>query len=398
MAIDLGRLAGLQRPRPPTCRRCGRPAARPLWAPWWRRRRSRRTLRRCAAVRCAVPRAACNRDWREARRATPDQLLYQRARDRGALLLAAGQLQRRAVEIRLQLQQLRRLPNAPFDLSARLALHPQRRSDVFIDGERRIIDELLVDHRHRALPHVEAGDVLAVDEHAAGRRLVEASQQPHDRCLARKRRPQQHTERCRAPASATRRGWPERRPTVADMVERDAHVRLPPRAARLRRTAGAASSRRSLRSRRRDSRRPSLERRHTTSSAVQRPLLRHQVPTSASVSVAPNRWPRSAIDLRRRQQLASARAVGVRQPAGVAGVEKRIVARQLRGQRRDRRDIEIAAGQRRLARSSPARLGAAQIGREPLERLLGQAAIGRDLAADRSTAAARRAGLSSSNT
>ena len=38
--------------------------------------------------------------------------LDQRARDRGALLLAAGQLQRRAVQIRLELQQLRGLLDA----------------------------------------------------------------------------------------------------------------------------------------------------------------------------------------------------------------------------------------------------------------------------------------------
>ena len=45
--------------------------------------------------------------------------LHQRARDRGALLLAAGQLQRRAVEIGLELQQLRGLAARALSISAR---------------------------------------------------------------------------------------------------------------------------------------------------------------------------------------------------------------------------------------------------------------------------------------
>src|SRR5258705_11419558 len=63
------------------------------------------------------------------------------------------------------------LLDALLDLVTRFALHPQRRGDVFIDGQRGIIDELLIDHRHRTLAHIEAGDILAVDEDAAGCRL-----------------------------------------------------------------------------------------------------------------------------------------------------------------------------------------------------------------------------------
>jgi hypothetical protein len=93
-------------------------------------------------------------------------------------------LQRRAVEIRLELQQARRLLDAALDLRTRPALHPQRRGDVFIDRQRGIIDELLVDHRDRAPPHIDAGDVVAVDQDAAGGRPVETGEQPHDRGLA----------------------------------------------------------------------------------------------------------------------------------------------------------------------------------------------------------------------
>jgi hypothetical protein len=99
--------------------------------------------------------------------------LDQRARDRGALLLAAGQLQRRALQIRLERSSFGRFLHPLFDLGARLALHAQRRGDVLVDRERGIVDELLIDHRHRALRTSSAGDVLAVDQHAAGGRLVE---------------------------------------------------------------------------------------------------------------------------------------------------------------------------------------------------------------------------------
>jgi hypothetical protein len=120
--------------------------------------------------------------------------LDQRAGDRGALLLSAGQLQRGTVEIGFELQQPRGFPDATLDFRARLALYPQRRGDVLIDRQRGVIDELLVDHRHRALAHVEAGDIRAVDQHPARRRLVETGQQPHDRGLARQRRSEQHAQ------------------------------------------------------------------------------------------------------------------------------------------------------------------------------------------------------------
>ena len=105
------------------------------------------------------------------------------------------------VEIRLELQKPCGFLHALFDLGARLALHPQRRGDVLEDRQRRIIDELLIDHRDRALPYVGAGDVLAVDEHAARGGFVEAGEQAHDRGLARQRRPQAERSTCRARAS-----------------------------------------------------------------------------------------------------------------------------------------------------------------------------------------------------
>src|SRR5258707_15199858 len=71
----------------------------------------------------------------------------------------------------------------------------------------------------------------------------------------------------------------------------------------------------------------------------------------------------------------------MRQTVGMRGGEKWIFADQLGGQRRYCRDVKIAAGQRRSCGPALARLGAAQIRREAFERFLGEAAIGRDLAA-----------------
>ena len=61
--------------------------------------------------------------------------LDQRACDRGALLLAAGQLQRRPFEIRLELQEPRGFLHPLVDFRTRFALYAQGRGDVVIDGE-----------------------------------------------------------------------------------------------------------------------------------------------------------------------------------------------------------------------------------------------------------------------
>src|SRR5690606_27468829 len=75
------------------------------------------------------------------------------------------------------------------------ARHAQRRGNVFIDRQGRVVDELLVDHRDVALLNRNAGDILSVKKDLAGGRLVETSHQSHQRRLARKRRAKQHVER-----------------------------------------------------------------------------------------------------------------------------------------------------------------------------------------------------------
>ena len=67
----------------------------------------------------------------------------------------------------------------------------QRRGDVVGHGHRRVVDELLVDHRDVALAHRLAGHVLTVGEHPPGGRRVEPGHHAHQRGLAGLRRAEQ---------------------------------------------------------------------------------------------------------------------------------------------------------------------------------------------------------------
>ncbi len=139
-----------------------------------------------------------------------------------------------------------------------------------------------------------------------------------------------------------------------DVFERNGHVRPP--ASRKGLSSGARcaviqSSSADISAA--DIRKPSLDRRHTISSAVNAHSDDIRYVTSLSVKLAPKDWPRSAIDFASPEPFGGAGAVGMRQPVGMRGREERIVAQQLRRQRRDRRDVHIAAGQRRFSRSSP---------------------------------------------
>ena len=111
------------------------------------------------------------------------------------------------------------------------------------------------------------------------------------------------------------------------------------------------------------------------------PFGRHQVPDFALRQGGAEGLAEIGQRFRVAEHLGGAGAVGMRQPVGVSGRQERIVAHQFRRQRRDRRDIHVAAGQRRFAGPALLRFGAAQIGREPLQRLFGEPPIGRDLAA-----------------
>ena len=123
------------------------------------------------------------------------RVLHQRPRQRAALLLPARQLQRFPVQHRRQLHQLRRLAHTGIDLGPADLHQPQGGGDVVIDRHRRIIDELLIDHGDAPVLHPHSGHVLPVPEHSPFGRLVQPRHQPHQRRLARQRRPEQHVHR-----------------------------------------------------------------------------------------------------------------------------------------------------------------------------------------------------------
>ena len=193
----------------------------------------------------------------------------------------------------------------------------ERRGDVLVDGEVRVVDELLVDHRDRALAHRNAGHVLAVEEDAAFGRLVEPGHQPHQAGLARQRRPEQDVQR------AVREG--QRHVVDVRLVahalghvaELERHRAASAATAAGSRTRGARSSasiRRGARASLWLTRRPSLERRQSTSSAVRAHSCSHQIADLALGQVRAERLAPVGLALDAVDDLARARAVGAHEP------------------------------------------------------------------------------------
>ena len=120
------------------------------------------------------------------------RVVRQRAGERHALLLAAGQLRRIVVGAPGQSDFFEQPLGARADVRCAGNLH--RHGDVLVGGERRNQMEELEDEadllpaqlRQRVL--VESGDVHVVDQHGAGRRRVQAGDQSEERRLAAARR------------------------------------------------------------------------------------------------------------------------------------------------------------------------------------------------------------------
>ncbi len=72
--------------------------------------------------------------------------------------------------------------------------HSQRRGDIFIYGEIRIVDELLIDHRNIALLYGHPRNVLSSKPHLAGSGLLKAGDQLQKRGLPGERRAQERIE------------------------------------------------------------------------------------------------------------------------------------------------------------------------------------------------------------
>jgi len=100
------------------------------------------------------------------------RVLDERARERAALLLAARQLERLAVEERSQPHQLRGLAHRGVDLRPRVPGKAKWRGNILIHSHGWVIDELLVHHRDLAVLDTHAGHVFAVRDHAPVSRPV----------------------------------------------------------------------------------------------------------------------------------------------------------------------------------------------------------------------------------
>jgi hypothetical protein len=70
----------------------------------------------------------------------------------------------------------------------------QRRRDVLEHRHGRVVDELLIDHRHVAQTHRALGDVDAVHQDPAAVGLVQTGHQAHEAGLAGQRAPEQDVE------------------------------------------------------------------------------------------------------------------------------------------------------------------------------------------------------------
>ncbi|MNN25373.1 hypothetical protein D3C81_1388450 [compost metagenome] len=113
------------------------------------------------------------------------RVLGQRPGQRHALLLAAGQFRRVARQQVVDAQPAGYRADLGVQRRPAHVAQPQGRGDVVENGERGVVDELLVDHRDIALAHRHAGHVGPVGQHPARAGLVQPRHDPHQRGLAR---------------------------------------------------------------------------------------------------------------------------------------------------------------------------------------------------------------------
>ena len=256
----------------------------------------------------------------------------------------------------------------------------QRRGDVVGDRHRRVVDELLVDHRDVALAHRLAGHVLAVGEDAALGRRVEPGHHAHQRRLAGLRRAEQHGDRARHERQVERVQPGRGADPLLDALERQLHARSDARpASRRRRPVAPRTSAR----RRRAPPRSGAGRAWCAARARRRRCAptRGRAGSAARPRAARARPRRRG---RRRRAALDARAVGARQPAarsarrqpGMAQRERLHEAHEVGvGPAAARRSAaQVAAGQRRVARPGAAqrRQRRARAGRRPPRRACGR--------------------------
>ena len=80
----------------------------------------------------------------------------------------------------------------------------ERRGNVFCHGERRVVDELLVDHRHIAALHRRASHIPAIDADCALTGLIQPGHDSHQGGFAGLCSAQQHRDRAAVRGQAHR--------------------------------------------------------------------------------------------------------------------------------------------------------------------------------------------------
>ncbi|MNI08081.1 hypothetical protein D3C73_611050 [compost metagenome] len=121
-------------------------------------------------------------------------VLDQRAGHGRALLLTTGKFEGIALEEFLDAQHLRGFQHFALDQLIGHTGLAQRRGDVLEDGHGRVIDELLIDHRHVAQAHRALRDIDAIHQDAAAVGLVQPGHQTHETGFAGQRAPEQNVE------------------------------------------------------------------------------------------------------------------------------------------------------------------------------------------------------------
>ncbi len=119
------------------------------------------------------------------------RLLGQAARQRDALLLAAGELVRLALGVGAELHQLQHRLDARRDLVLGQAVAAQAEGDVVEHREMREERVALEHHVHRPLVGRQPGEVLAVERDRSRGRRLEAGEHAQQRRLAAARRAEQ---------------------------------------------------------------------------------------------------------------------------------------------------------------------------------------------------------------
>ena len=119
----------------------------------------------------------------------------QRACQGAALLLAARQFQRFALQHGRQFQHIGGGSHGAVNFGLRDTQKAHRGCDVVIDGHRRVVDELLVNHRHLAVLHPHARHIGAIPKNAARGGRIKTRHQPHQAGFARRSWPQKHVHR-----------------------------------------------------------------------------------------------------------------------------------------------------------------------------------------------------------